>query len=69
MRARRESKEDLAGLAPKDCIIPAKPVERLAAMGVARGERLNWNSIARGSGDLYLDMPRRNWASHKSTAA
>jgi hypothetical protein len=25
-----ESKQDLAGLAPKDCFIPAKPVERVA---------------------------------------
>ena len=25
-----ESKQDLAGLAPKDCFIPAKPVERIA---------------------------------------
>jgi plasmid maintenance system killer protein len=24
-----ESKQDLAGLAPKDCFIPAKPVERV----------------------------------------
>jgi len=25
-----ESKQDLAGLAPKECFIPAKPVERVA---------------------------------------
>jgi len=25
-----ESKQDLAGLAPKDCFIPAQPVERVA---------------------------------------
>ena len=25
-----ESKQNLAGLAPKDCLIPAKPVERVA---------------------------------------
>ena len=25
-----ESKQDLAGLAPKDCFIPAKPIERVA---------------------------------------
>ena len=25
-----QSKQDLAGLAPKDCFIPAKPVERVA---------------------------------------
>ena len=27
---RIESEQDLAGLAPKDCFIPAKPVERVA---------------------------------------
>ncbi len=47
--------------------------ERLAVMGAAGAayarERLNWDSIARRFGDLYIDMPRRNYASHKSTAA
>ena len=47
--------------------------ERLAVMGAAGAayarERLNWNSIARHFGDLYIDLPRRNCASHKSTAA
>ena len=47
--------------------------ERLAVMGAAGAayarERLNWNSIARHFGDLYVDMLRRNCASHKSTAA
>jgi hypothetical protein len=27
---RIESKQDLAGLAPKDCFVPAKPIERVA---------------------------------------
>ena len=46
---------------------------RLAVMGAAGAayarERLTWNSSARRFGDLYKDMPRRNCASHKSTAA
>jgi glycosyltransferase involved in cell wall biosynthesis len=44
--------------------------ERLAAMGAAGAacarERLNWDSIARRFGELYIDMSRRNY---KPTAA
>ncbi len=50
-----------------------KSPEQLAVMGAAGAayarEHLNWDSIARRFGDLYVDMPRRNDASHKSTAA
>ena len=42
--------------------------EGLAVMGAAGAayarERLSWNSIARRFGDLYIEMPHRNWASH-----
>ena len=50
-----ESKQDLAGLAPKDCFIPAKPVER-GTDGAIAG---NWTCRVEY---LYIDRGNVNFA-------
>jgi hypothetical protein len=55
-----ESKQDLAGLAPKDCFIPAKPVERVAGQ-IGQAQKATCEVDGGSTGGRPTCHPEKTW--------